>query len=104
MSKQLYIDRSLSHNNQIALELSPLGLLVAKSSHANFKFSFGVLLTNFSAIFDNPTLIGCIHVHCILSFLFVFLIDRLEEFCLVYILIEKEIANTSKTKDPPTYI
>ena len=73
VSNQLCIDRSLSHNNQVALELSPLGLLVAKSSHANFKFSLGVLLTNFPAIFDNPTLIGCINVHCILSFLFVFL-------------------------------
>jgi hypothetical protein len=104
VSNQLCIDQWLSHNNQIALKLSPLGLLVAKLSHANFKFSLGVLLTNFSAIFDKPTLIGCIHVHCILSFLFVFLIDRLEEFCLVYILIEKEIANTSKTIDPHPHI
>ena len=72
VSKQLYIDRSLSHNNQIALELSPLGLLVAKPTHASFKFSLGVLLTNFPHIFHNSVLIGCVHVHYILSFLFCF--------------------------------
>jgi len=72
VSNQLCIDRSLSHNNQIALELSPLGLLVAKPTHASFKFSLGVLLTNFPHIFHNPVLIGCVHVHYILSFLFCF--------------------------------